>query len=61
MSDHIVNQLIIAAGQFERFREQRYRTHFETLLEKLQSVTGITKEQAVQLLLENMKSKGEAA
>ncbi|WP_172369599.1 hypothetical protein [Sporosarcina jiandibaonis] len=61
MHEHIVNQLIISAGQWKRFGEPQYQQHFNDLLDKLRIATGTTPEGALQLVLETINQKGEAA
>lgn len=51
MKNYIVAQLIIAAHQFMEFGDQEYEEIFETLLRRLQKVTGTSREQAVDLVV----------
>ncbi|MFX3673311.1 MAG: hypothetical protein ACE3JQ_02520 [Paenisporosarcina sp.] len=61
MIEHILNRLIIVAGQWKMFGEEQYEVDFESLLNQLQSKSGLTREKSVDLLLEHLNGKKVAA
>lgn len=61
MTENIIGQLILTAGQWKQFGEQQYSDQFNTLLNQLRVATGKTPEGALDLLLAEFKREGVAA
>jgi len=50
MHEHIINQIVITAGQWQQFGGKEYERKFESLLSQLQKATGLDREGAVRYL-----------
>lgn len=61
MSKRIIAQLIIAAGQWQRFGGKCYEKRFDMLLDQLQELTGSSRKEAVEMLMENLGEVREVA
>lgn len=61
MVKNILNQLVIAAGQWQQFGDIQYEREFERLLGELQKKTGLDKESAVAYLMTYLGDKKVAA
>lgn len=59
--NYILDQLIICAGQYQKFGEQEFSNQFTFWLRKLQSKTGKTEEQAINMFVNYVNGEGVAA
>lgn len=57
MVNHLINMLIITAGQWSQFGGLEYKQQFEVLFERLQKVTGASYEQAEQMLIDAIEGE----
>lgn len=60
MVNHLINMLILTAGQWSQFGDAKYEQQFELLLLQLQKATGKNREQAIQMLLEVVEGESAA-
>lgn len=47
----IINRLIIAAGQWQQFKDEQYKRQFDALFKQLQWITNTNYDDATELLL----------
>jgi len=57
MVNHLINMLIITAGQWSKLGGEEYKQQFEVLFERLQKVTGASYEQAEQMLIDAIEGE----
>ena len=57
MVKHLINRLIITAGQWKKFDGKEYEQQFESLFESLQKVTGASYEQAEQMVIDAIEGE----
>ena len=55
MNEHILNRLIIIAGQWNQFGCKQYEEEFENGLTGLQMISGCNRESAVELLINHIQ------
>lgn len=58
--DKLINGLIIAAGQWDKFKEKRYATEFEALFEQLKKMAGVDDKDAERILLDALNEERAA-
>lgn len=58
---YIIDQIILAAGQWQKFKDKQFEQRFEMLLQQLQAVTGKDQEGALQLVLQDLGVEEVAA
>ena len=57
---YILDQLIICAGQWQKFGGEHYQREFSVLLNQLARVAGTTLEGAVELLMKDLEGSAVA-
>lgn len=57
---HILDQLILAAGQWQSTGDERYQREFSNLLNQLAKVAEVTREEAARLLMLDLEGSAVA-
>lgn len=55
MKNYLIDLIIITVGQWGQFGGTEYEHQFESLLGQLQKAAGVSREQAIRMVFENVK------